>query len=135
MNITALLLTWLIVGVQGPAREQSEIAVLRGVVTRMGIGDALNKAQVRLIPSSNQGIQQRTTTTDSVGRFVLAAVSPGKYRLLVTRNGYVRQEYEANRPGGRGKDLELAAGEDKELLIRLLPAPTLSGRVKEAIHP
>ena len=130
MNITALLLIWLLVGMQEPAGEQTEKATLTGIVTRIGTGDPLTKAEIRLTPRTRGQDQRRiTTTTDSGGRFVLAEVVPGKYRLLVTRNGYVRQEYQAKRPGGRGKDLELAAGEDKELLILMSPAPTLSGRV------
>ncbi len=130
LNITKLLLIWLIVGLQEPAVEQTEKATLTGVVTRIGTGDPLTKAQLRLTPWDRGGNQQTiTATTDSGGRFVLADVVPGKYRLLITRNGYVRQEYLAKRPGGRGRGLELAAGEDKELPILMSPAPTISGRV------
>ena len=130
LNITKLLLIWLIVGLQEPAVEQAGKATLTGVVARIGTGDPLTKAQLRLTPWDRGGNQPTITAiTDSGGRFVLSEVVPGKYRLRVTRNSYVRQAYLAKRPGGRGKGLELVAGEEKELLILMSPAPTISGRV------
>ena len=49
---------------------------------------------------------------------------------MAARNGYVRQEYGQKSLSGQGTILSVSAGQQiRDLALRLIPAPTISGRV------
>jgi len=69
-------------------------------------------------------------TTDRAGKFVISFIDPGSYRLVVTGNGYVRQEYGQKVPGGSGAPLVLTAGQVlKDLTIAIMQTGNVSGRI------
>jgi hypothetical protein len=70
-------------------------------------------------------------TTDEGGRFALKGVGPGRYRLSVSRNGFVNQEYGQKTPNDPGSILTLAPGQQvKDLLFRLIPWSVIAGRIR-----
>ena len=71
------------------------------------------------------GILQTTqpVSTDPEGKFFLRNVAPGSYRLVVTRNGFVRQEYGAPL-------LNVTAGDVlKGVVVHLTPTGSVNGRI------
>jgi hypothetical protein len=69
-------------------------------------------------------------TTDRSGRFVVPNLDEGAYRLVVTQNGYVRQEYGQRVFPGQGTLISLAAGQSfKDVTIRLTETGNAGGRI------
>ena len=69
-------------------------------------------------------------TTDRAGKFVISPIDAGSYRLFVTGNGYVRQEYGQKIPGGSGAPLVLTAGQVlRDLTISITQAGNVGGRI------
>jgi len=70
--------------------------------------------------------------TDSSGRFVFSGLPPGRYRLRVTKDGFVRQEYPHSAMGAAGTPIDLAAGQQiRNVLFKLDTAPTVSGVIRD----
>jgi len=71
--------------------------------------------------------------TDTQGRFVLAELEPGAYRLTIASNGYVRQEYGQRIFPGQGTLLNLAAGQTiRDLVVHLTQTGNVSGRITDS---
>ena len=90
-TLAALLISSIALA-QTPVQSPQETSVIEGFVVRMGSGEPLPKAQVMLRPEQGRrpvfGV-----LTDSGGRFRVANIRPGSYRLHVERDGYVDQQY------------------------------------------
>jgi hypothetical protein len=99
------------------AVPQSAVAV-RGVVVRAGSGDPLTKVTVELRGEEMTAIPLRAAAGDD-GRFVFVNVSPGRYRLLATRPGYVRSP----------QTVTVVAGQQVELRLPMTPGGAIFGRV------
>jgi hypothetical protein len=70
--------------------------------------------------------------TDVNGRFVFQEVAPGRYRLRVTKDGFIRQEYPRSAMGAPGLPIDLAPGQElRNIVFRLDPAPTISGVIRD----
>jgi len=94
-------------------------AALQGIVVR-GFNDPLSRARVELRSDDNPAALLDTTTTEDDGRFVFQSVRPGRYRLVVTRAGYVRPPL----------TITLAAGQSiRDLRLSMTPAAAIYGRV------
>ena len=69
-------------------------------------------------------------TTDNSGRFVFSDLEAGTYRLLISHDGYVRQEYGQRGFLGQGTPLILNAGDVvRDLAIRITPTGNVGGRI------
>lgn len=100
-----------------------------GLVVKAATGEPLNKARVVLGKAEGRE-QPYVTLTETGGRFTLKDIEPGRYRLWVERDGYVRQEYgqrSSNRPGSI---LSLEPGQQlRDITFRMLPSAVIAGRV------
>jgi hypothetical protein len=68
--------------------------------------------------------------SDRDGRFAVPNLEEGSYRILITLNGFVRQEYGQRVFPGQGTLINLAAGQTlKDLTIHLTPTGNISGRL------
>jgi protocatechuate 3,4-dioxygenase beta subunit len=70
-------------------------------------------------------------TTSSDGKFTFRNVTPGEYRVYVTRSsGYIPGEYGQRTPVGTGIPLTLASGQNiSNMKLALTPASSISGRI------
>ena len=110
-------------------QETEDPAFIAGYVVRIGSGGPLGKAQVLLRPEQGRS-PVFGAVTDSSGRFVVANIRAGNYRLYVERDGYVDQQYGQLSPSRPGMVLVLAPGQQVEdVLISLVPTGTIAGRV------
>jgi hypothetical protein len=128
-------------GAAVPLAQQLGRAVLRGVVLGKGAGEPIAGAWVILEGfGAKQSIYAAfysvpmtpSATTDREGRFEILGIDPGSYTLTVMRNGYARQVYGQRAEGGPAPPLELSGGESRELAVRLTPAGSVSGAVRDA---
>jgi hypothetical protein len=121
--------------------QQAAHATIRGIVVAAGTDAPLAGAQLTLTTfkafdpryagaSSEPAV--RSVTTDRAGRFMIEDVEAGSYRLTIMRNGYAKQMYGQRVTNGIVPPLEFGEGETKDLMIRLTPAGSISGVVRNA---
>ena len=68
--------------------------------------------------------------TDAAGRFAIAGIAPGKYRLSAERNGFLTTQYGSRGPNKAGTLLTLEPGQkSSDLAMRLTPHGVIAGRV------
>jgi carboxypeptidase family protein len=111
-------------------KPKQETCTVSGTVVKLAGSAPLKSAKVVLT-----GVEDRThayaATTDAGGRFLLKNVERGRYRLTVTRNGFVDQEYGQKNPNDPGSILTLAPGQEvRDLLFRLIPWAVIAGRIR-----
>jgi hypothetical protein len=111
------------------ATPKSEECTISGIVVKLAGSEPLKTATVQL--QSLQDLAHTTSVvTDVGGRFELKGVGPGRYRLKVSRTGFVTQEYGQKTPNDPGTEIRLAAGQNlRDLLFRLIPWGIIAGRV------
>jgi hypothetical protein len=86
-------------------------------------------------PPQQQPVQPApipTVTTDKDGKFLVPDLDEGSYRIVVTLNGYVKQEYGQRSFTGQGSTLTLAKGETlKDFVVRMTRAANINGRIAD----
>jgi len=121
--------------VQAPSRDpKSDLAKkdecsIAGMVIKLAGSAPLKSAKIQL-----RNMEDRSHTiavvTDVGGHFALKGLVPGSYRLSVSKNGFVDQQYGQHKPGDPGSVLTLRAGQDlRDLLFRLIPSAVIFGRI------
>ena len=108
-----------------------EPCVVAGQVVRLGESTPLRKANVQLFRLDQDGTSMAARTGED-GKFRLDKVVPGRYRLMVTRNGYVPQEFGQRKPSDPPANLSLRPGQKMtDLFFRLTPAAAIGGHVQD----
>ena len=123
MRFLSLLIVTLLA--QSPVRPSG----LSGIVVKQETGAPLSRATVIL---QSDAIQYRgyTVITSPDGKFSFDDVIPGRYRLAVTRDGYVPAEIGTAGPEGCGAPIMVEAGLQRtDLSIAMAPAGAISGRL------
>jgi Carboxypeptidase regulatory-like domain len=111
-----------------PLVKQEECNI-SGMVVELGGSKPLKGARIEL-QGTDDHARSTSSVADASGHFAVKKVQPGRYRLTVSKAGYVTQEYGQRKPGDPGAALTLRAGQDlKDLLFRLIPSAVISGRV------
>jgi uncharacterized protein (DUF2141 family) len=125
MRVVPLLVALLLQGVPPPSGS------IEGVVIRAGTTPVavLENARLELAGVGDPVVGR----TDSAGRFAFPNLPAGNYRLRITKDGYVRQEYRQLALDKPGPPLVLKAGQRVDnVVFRLEPAPTIAGMIREA---
>jgi hypothetical protein len=111
------------------ARPKSEECGISGMVVRLAGSEPLKSATVQLQSLQNLA-HTLSVATDVGGRFELKGIEPGRYRLKVSRTGFVAQEYGQRTPNDPGAEIRLSPGQSlRDLLFRLIPWGIIAGRV------
>lgn len=104
-------------------------AVVSGMVERLADSMPLRGAVVQLVSMEDHS-RGVSITTDVAGRFELHGVVAGRYRLRVSHDGFLTQEYGARRAGDAGATLTLRTAQTiRDLLFRMVPSAVIAGRV------
>lgn len=112
-----------------PARTGT--AKITGRVLSAETGAPIRRAQV-VLSSRDDARVARNIPTDSEGRYELGALPAGRYRLYVTKAGYVQLEYGQARPYEAGKPLDLVDGQVLEKIDFSLPRDSvITGRITD----
>ena len=108
---------------QGTAR-------IAGRIVSAETGSPIRRAQVRV--TAAEARVNRVSTTDSEGRYELTGLAAGRYRLAISKAGYVTLEYGQARPFEAGKQLDLADGQTLDKIDFSLPrGSVITGRVTD----
>jgi hypothetical protein len=120
---------------QAPETKPEDRGVIEGQVFSAATGEPVKKANLILrradvSPSAGNIPTSYSTATDAGGSFAMKDIDPGKYRLSVTRAGFVQGEYGARGPLRQGTTLTLGAGQHlQDVNFRLTPHAVIVGRV------
>lgn len=122
---------------QAPPRDTSAAAtkgtgVIRGRVVAGDTGKPLRRARVSLqgIGLGRDGV--RSTSTGPDGTYTVKDLPAARYRINVTRSGYLRIEYGQRRPNEQGRPVELADAQTLEDIDFSLPRMSgISGRLTD----
>ena len=101
------------------AQNTPQPASVEGIVVKLGSSEPLAGAKVelhaerteRLGPERTPESFVSTAATSADGKFSLAPVVPGTYRLTATRTNYVPAEYGQRSPTSLGIPITLSAGQ------------------------
>jgi len=109
-----------------PKTDECKIS---GMVVKLAASEPLRKAKVQL-QSADDRTHSTSIVTDSSGHFELKGIQPGRYKLVVSRSGFVPEEYGQRKPDDPGAILTLRPGQEmKDLLFRLIPSAVITGRI------
>ena len=112
-------------------KTNQEPCVVAGQVVRLGESTPLRKANVQLFSVDQNGTSMAARTGED-GKFRLEKVMPGRYRLIVMRNGFVPQEFGQRKPSDPPANLSLRPGQKMtDLFFRLTPASAIGGHVQD----
>ncbi|MCC6264053.1 MAG: carboxypeptidase regulatory-like domain-containing protein [Bryobacterales bacterium] len=97
--------------------------------------EALRNAEVVLISASTGGRVLQTVKADLNGTYRFAGVDPGLYRLYATHPAYLRAEYGARSPMGKGKVVSVAKSSQHLLSLdfQLTPLARVTVRVMDEL--
>jgi hypothetical protein len=73
-------------------KPETGTARIRGRVTAASTGEAVSKARVTVLDATNAQ-WTRSATTDAAGRYDVAALPAGRYRIVADRAGYLQGAY------------------------------------------
>src|ERR1051326_5557122 len=117
------------------ASRPEDLCAIQGQVFNAFTGEPLKKAHLLLqrtdtTPDMMSMPATYTTSSDPSGNFAMKDIEPGKYRLSVTRNGFVNSSYGARGPNRPGTTFSLSRGQNlKEIVFRLTPPGVVTGRI------
>jgi Carboxypeptidase regulatory-like domain len=122
---------------QNPASPQDKCSIAGTVIDGVS-GLPLKGANVRLAasvgpngsrPGPAPASSSMSGSTDASGRFILDGLSPGRYLVLATHDGYVKVD---PRFGERGKWILLAPGQQlTDIVVRLQPYAAIAGHITD----
>jgi protocatechuate 3,4-dioxygenase beta subunit len=114
------------------ANAGEETCVVSGIVIRGLDSSPLKNATVQLVSGEDREHTIATRTT-SDGHFELRNVPSGRYRLKVSRDGYVEQEFGQKKPTDPGAMFVLRPGQKmSDLIFKLGRAGVITGHVFNA---
>ncbi|HEY1336600.1 MAG TPA: carboxypeptidase regulatory-like domain-containing protein [Bryobacteraceae bacterium] len=115
--------------------KPEDLCTVEGKVFSAATGEPLHKATLTLTlaePAQNASGPPASYTTSSGpdGAFAMKDIDPARYRLMVSRTGFVNMQYGARSPQRPGTLLTLARGQHlKDIVFRLPPHGVVTGRV------
>ena len=108
---------------------EKQFSAVAGEVLRLDTGEPLKKAQVTLHSHAGDGFSAYRVTDDQ-GRFSIENIPTGAYRLEVSRNGFVDNEYGQKKSGRSGAILTLSPGQHlTDLVFKMTRSAAISGHV------
>ena len=108
-----------------------ETCTVAGQVVRLGESTPLKKAIVQLV-GLEADLGSISARTGDDGKFLFEKVLPGRYRLQVSRVGFVSQVFGQHKPSDPPANLTLDPGKRMtDLLLRLTPAAVISGHTQD----
>jgi hypothetical protein len=111
-------------------QQPPQTGVVEGIVLRTQTLNPVPLVNARVVLDGSRA--ELVARTDSSGRFRFENLLPGRYRLRVTKDGYIRQEYPRAAMGAQGLPIDLGSGQQiRDIVFRLDPAPTISGVIRD----
>lgn len=115
-------------------KDATGTAIIRGRVVAGDTGKPLRRARITIsAPELGSGNEsQRTASTNLEGRYEFRDLPAARYRMRVTRGGYLQLDYGQRRPGETGRPVQVAEGQTVDKVDFSLPRmSTISGRITD----
>jgi hypothetical protein len=129
VSMQAVLLLPLVLLAQDKPPEKCTLA---GTVVNYVTGEPLDKVEITTEGFGSRGGSAASATSDARGRFSLANLEPGQYRLKGKRNRFLDTNYGARRAEGSGTPIVIEAGQNiKDLKFKLIPLGVIAGTVRD----
>ena len=104
-----------------------------GAVVRAGSNEPLPETQIVIAAIGRPLRESRVAATDAEGKFRVADLPAGSYRLFFEREGFVRGEYGQRSSGKPGVEIEIASGKTISGIVQpLTAASVIYGRIVNA---
>ena len=118
----------------GPFRDNTPApkgtAKIIGRIVSADSGNPIRRAQVRV--SAPDARTNRVVTTDNQGRYEVSDLPAARYRVTISKAGYVTLEYGQARPFEAGKPLDVADGQVLDKIDFSLPrGSVIAGRITD----
>jgi hypothetical protein len=113
-----------------PTVAAANAATLSGSVTL----DDVSNQPVRRARVSVRGTDarlDRAVMTDETGRFVVGALPPGRYSVIVTKPSYLAGYYRSKPGRGPGSAVTVTAGQKADVAIKMARGAVISGIVRD----
>ena len=108
-----------------------------GVITGRVVSDTgrpLRRARITVSSPDLGAGSSRSTSTDLSGRYEIKELPAARYRVQVTRSGFLPLDYGQRRPGEQGRPVQLAEGQTVEKIDFALPRMSvITGRVSDEL--
>lgn len=118
-----------------PPTPAADLATLEGEVFNAVAGTPLPKATVTMNrmnrgPITPGARNTYSATTDASGRYSIAGIEPGTYRLNAGHTGFLNMQYNAPRPEASGSTLDLGRAQRMTGVdFRLTPHGVITGKI------
>lgn len=115
-----------------PAPNQPAPGAIAGTVIDAVTGQPLSGAQVFVRGMGGRSGEPVSTRTTSDGQFSIEKLSPGRYTVSATHDGYVNQQGFGN--GSQRRVVTITASQRIDgFIVRLAPSASISGRVTNSL--
>lgn len=108
-----------------------------GVITGRVVSDTgrpLRRARVTVSSPDLGAGSSRSTSTDLAGRYEIKELPAARYRVQVTRSGFLPLDYGQRRPGEQGRPVQIGDGQTVEKIDFALPRMSvITGRVSDEL--
>ena len=126
--VTVLALALCVEAQNTEAPKEPTKGSLAGTVVKDPDDEPIKKAIIEMIAENQGEGGNYTATSDAEGRFTIADILPGRYRVMVERTGYVGVDKKKKR--SQGWMLSIEAGQQiKDQKLHMLAAAIVTGRV------
>jgi hypothetical protein len=134
--VKSLCAVLLILAMQAPlalGAQQQTPGSVEGIAVIAGSDDPVRGAVVELRRNdANPSMEPLFAAVQSDGRFLFRSVTPGRYQLLGTRNGYLPAALGQKSPGSPGVPVVIAPGQQVAALrLSMTPTATITGRIMD----
>ena len=132
VNARRLLLCWIVTVAifaagQRPTSSETKKCKIEGSVASAS-GEPIKKALIEVISETHEHAANYSAVADQEGHFRIADMQPGRYTIFAERTGFIQVDNRNHRSPGVVVALEPGQAV-KELLVRMLPAAAINGRV------
>jgi protocatechuate 3,4-dioxygenase beta subunit len=115
---------------ENKSSQEAQLASVAGQVLRAATGEPLKKSRILLRNADDDSADPYIAITNSEGRFLIAAIHPGRYSMRVAREGFISKSYDESETGDNSSVLTLKPGQQlNDLIFRLQKCAVISGRV------
>jgi protocatechuate 3,4-dioxygenase beta subunit len=116
-----------------PEAKPEDLGSLEGQIVNAATGSPVKKAAIMLMRAdvvASGPPPSYTTTSDAEGKYAMKGIEPGKYRMTVTRNGFVNATYGARGQFRPGALISLDRAQTiRNVDVRLTPHGVVTGRI------
>ena len=114
------------------ASAEGGTGVIKGRIVAADTGKPLRRARVSVAGIGLGRNAQKSTSTGLDGSYVVRDLPAARYRITVTRGGYLRIEYGQRRPNEQGRPVDLGEGQTLEKIDIAMPRMSgISGRITD----